>query len=849
MANDDQVETSSATAIVTALIFNGAIALVCIAFFLALRPRNRRIYDKRVVSAQVPPGRQPRPLKKGVFTWLTDLVTRPDSEIIVETGLDGYFFLRYLRMMFIYSLIGIPLLWPVLMSLTATSHGGLTGLNKLQFGNVDKNQRDRYYAHVFFSWAYFGLLIFMIYRELTYYTAVRAAVLTSPAYRTRISSRTVLVNSVPKRLLNAEFLTQLFPGVEAVYIGHNTKELAKLVKERAKLLSKVEGAANKVLKKAIKARIKTGASEGDELAGYVKKWPTHRLKPLIGKKVETFEYAKERIPELNEKIAENQSDLSKNGVLAAAFVTFKTQAQAEAACQVLSSSVPLEMTPKVIGIEPSQVVWSNLSLQWWRRLIQHTIAAALCTCLIVFWSIPVAFVGFISQIDQLIALFSWMSWLKKLPDVLYGLVSSLLPTIMLAVLMMLLPIIIRQLAKRAGSPSDVHIEYYTQQVYFIFQVVQVFFVTTIASSAMSVLPVLVHGDALNVLEMLQNKVPAASNFYISYLLLQALIPFGMGLLQIVAVVLYYVFSFALDGTPRKMWNRKNGLSSLGWGTVFPPYTLLACITVIYGVIAPFLLLFAALLFGLTYILFLHNLTFITKPSNGRGIYYARAITQLFTGLYIGELCLVALFVFAKRWAPVVLEVIMVLITIYAQVKLKEAFGPLLFHLPRTLTHVEDVPLLEDAMPDECYTAESKGHTRTGSEDALIDLEVGGSNPQSAGGAKHWKQQVMGYFVPHKHLAPDKLRTSLLADPIWRTPPQPLTPDQDRVAYLDPVFGDEGEVVWLPKDPYGWAEHLASELQAAGINALTDGATVEVGEKKAKISVDAKVPIYSPEPDY
>lgn len=850
MADDSQVETSSGAAIVTAIIFNGAIALACLAVFLYLRPRNRRIYDKRIVSSQVPQNRKPRALQKGVFAWFTDLVTRPDKEILAETGLDGYFFLRYLRMMFFYALAGLPLLWPVLMSLTATSHGGLTGLNKLQFGNISPSQRNRYYAHVFFSWLYFGLLIFMIYRELLFYTAVRAAALTCPAYRTRISSRTIFIASVPKHQLNEAYLAQLFPGVEHVYVGRDVKDLEDLVKQRSKLLGKVEGAANKVLKKAIKARMKAGGAGSDNLDDYVKKWPTHRLKFLIGEKVETLEYAKKEIPELNSKITTSQKSVESKEPLSAAFITFQTQSQAEAASQVLSSSEPLRMTPKFIGLTPDEVYWPNLRVPWWKRMLRATGAAWSATCLIVFWAIPVAFVGFISQIDQLIALFHWMSFLKKLPSVLYGLVSSLLPIILLAVLMMLLPIIIRMLAKRAGAPSNTHVEYYTQKVYFIFQLVQVFFVTTVASSAMAVLPVLVHGDSVNVLEMLQNKVPAASNFYISYFLLQALVPFGMGMLQIVAVLLYYAFSKFLDGTPRKKWNRQNGLSSVGWGTEFPPYTLLACITIIYSIIAPFLLLFAALLFGLAYVLYLHNLTFISKPSNGRGIFYARAIKQLFAGLYTAELCLVALFVFSKRWAPVVLEAVMVLVTIYAQMKLGEAFNPMLLNLPRTLTYVEDVPLLgsDEALDDDDLN-HAKGHKRVSSEDALIDLEAGTSTANGSE-SRSFKDRIYNFLMPHKTLTPHVLRQTLLSDPVWTTRPTPLTAEEERVAYLNPAFGDDGDVVWLPSDPYGWAEQLAAQLQAAGIKAHTDGARVDLGEKKAVLEVgDENVPIYSPESDY
>lgn len=93
--------------------------------------------------------------------------------------------------------------------------------------------------------------------------------------------------------------------------------------------------------------------------------------------------------------------------------------------------------------------------------------------LVVFWSIPVAFVGAISQVDNLICILPFLSFINDIPRAVKGVVTGLLPVILLAVLMSLLPIILRAMAKIGGAPTRSAVELTVQHTYFAFQLVQV----------------------------------------------------------------------------------------------------------------------------------------------------------------------------------------------------------------------------------------------------------------------------------------------------------------------------------------------------------------------------------------
>jgi len=183
-------------------------------------------------------------------------------------------------------------------------------------------------------------------------------------------------------------------------------------------------------------------------------------------------------------------------------------------------------------------------------------------------SIPVAFVGALSQISYLEEKLPWLSFINNCPKVILGVITNLLPVILLAVLMALLPIYLRFLGQVRGLPIQSMIELWTQESFFWFQVVQVFLVTTMTSAASAAVPQILRNPG-SLTTVLAQNIPLASNFYISYFILQGLTFASGALLQIVGLILAKVLGKILDKTPRKMYSRWATLSSLGWGTVFP----------------------------------------------------------------------------------------------------------------------------------------------------------------------------------------------------------------------------------------------------------------------------------------
>lgn len=858
MADDStETRTNSVSTFGVSAVINVVLFLIMLVGFLILRPLQKRIYQPRSTIDTVPENERPRPLASGAIGWFKDLITRKEKDILEDAGLDGYFFLRYLRFMTLVSFVGIIVLFPILLSVNGTGGNGQSGFDVISFTNVSNPKR--FYAHVLLSWIFNGFIIFGLYREFSYYISVRQAVLTSPAYSSLVSSRTVLIQTLPNDYLQEDKLRSLFDGVKYVTISRVQKALIEKVEERDKLAMKVEAAETKLLKTAVKNRLKAekkaaknakapAPMSGTNINDYVleKKRPTHKLKFLIGKKVDTINYGAEHIPELNGEISYLQERFRDAPPLNSAFVTFHTQEQAEVAVQILSHHQALHMSPKYIGITPDSVVWINLRAFWWERLVRSWGAIAFIIALVIFWSIPVAFVGTISNIKYLMEKISWLRWLGDIPSWIFGAISGFLPSVMLAVLMAVLPIILRIMAKVSGAPSLALVEYYVQGSYFLFQVVQVFLVTTLSSGASAAVTQIIN-DPTSAMSLLASNLPKSSNFYIAYFLLQGLTIAGGALLQIVGLILFHVLGTILDSTPRKRWTRWNILSTTGWGTVFPVYTNLAVIAITYSIISPILLGFSGLCFLLVYIAYLHNLIFTVQPSDGRGIYYPRALSQTFTGLYLSEVCLIGLFVVGKAWGPIVLEAIVLAFTAFANITLNQAFDPMLSSLPRNLLREgspgalgtsETHPLIDkdgsvelqemDVNNPEKQTQEASMDTST---HVFSDSHIEEGTHDSSALAK--LGPIGRYFKPHVFLSPQLIQKHFLG-PRFKEEAPALPEEVESVAYAHPAVSSSNPVVWVPRDPYGLSDVEVTTLKEGDVNATNEGTWFEIDEQKKKV---------------
>lgn len=298
--------------------------------------------------------------------------------------------------------------------------------------------------------------------------------------------------------------------------------------------------------------------------------------PLLGQKVDTIDYCRKEVARLNAEIEQDQKTPEKFPLMNSAFVQFNHQVAAHMACQAVSHHTPSQMAPRVVEISPDDVIWDNMSMRWWESYVRPAVVFVIIVGLVIGWAFPISFTAILSQIRTLTGTVKWLHWLAGAPDTVFSIIQGVLPQVILALLLVLLPIILRFLAKVQGDYTGMAIELSVQKFYFAFLFVQVFLVISISSGITSIITQVTH-DPQNVPEILAQNLPKASNYFFSYLLLQALSVSAGDLVQIVGLIEWFLLAPLLDNTARQKWHRQTNLPNMQWGTFFPVYTNLACI--------------------------------------------------------------------------------------------------------------------------------------------------------------------------------------------------------------------------------------------------------------------------------
>ncbi|KAI9800119.1 MAG: hypothetical protein M1833_003446 [Piccolia ochrophora] len=413
--------------------------------------------------------------------------------------------------------------------------------------------------------------------------------------------------------------------------------------------------------------------------------------PFVGKKVDTIYYCRKELARLNVEIEQDQQHPEDFPLMNSAFIQFNHQVAAHMACQAVSHHIPKQMGPRLVEISPDDVLWDNMAVKWWERYLRGTLVVVIVIGMIIGWATPVAFTGLLSQLNSLTDTYPWLDWINELPSQVLGIIQGVLPPIMLAILLAVLPLILRILARQGGVQTGMGVELSVQNFYFAFLFVQVTLVVSIAAGITTIIQQ-IFNDPASIPGLLAENLPAASNYFFSYMILQAFSVSAGALVQIGGLISWFILAPMLDNTARKKWARQTNLPQMQWGTFFPIYTNLACIGLIYSVVSPLIMIFNIITFSLFWVVYRYNTLYVTKfRFDTGGLLFPRAINQLFTGLYVMELCLIGLFFLVRdsqgRAACSPQGIVMIVVaalTVLFQYLLNEAFSPLFRYLPITL---------------------------------------------------------------------------------------------------------------------------------------------------------------------
>ena len=290
-------------------------------------------------------------------------------------------------------------------------------------------------------------------RERIFLTGLRQAYLLSKSNAARLSSRTVLFLHPAREPLDDDNLQRLF-GDEARrhWTVTDLSELESLVDDRNDKAMMLEAAEVKLTMNANKRRLKGHRKNGhgnghsadngnDAALADSDLRPSHRLKPLVGEKVDTINWSRDFVSEKAKQVQETREsdDLKNVQHGTAVFVEFATQAAAHRAYRQVRFHQTLHMDPRYIGVVPKEVIWKNLQLSPAARLSKIYSSTAFVAATILLWSIPIGFIGTISNLNYLADKVHFLRFMYKLPDAIIGLITGLLPPFLMSTFVSYVP--------------------------------------------------------------------------------------------------------------------------------------------------------------------------------------------------------------------------------------------------------------------------------------------------------------------------------------------------------------------------------------------------------------------------
>ncbi|KAL2005535.1 hypothetical protein VTN00DRAFT_2746 [Thermoascus crustaceus] len=507
------------------------------------------------------PDRNVSRLSSGWHAWFSRLPKLSlDEELITEQGMDGYFFLRLLRTALKMFLPLTAIIIPLLLPLDLTAGASAAGLDKLSWANLQMGQIARFWGHLVAALVVVAYVCYILVSEFRELIRIRQVYLLKSCHSQHQSARIVLVTDIPKSKLHEDTLARDYArfngGPVKIWINRDVSSLTRIVEKRNRLVCKLEAVLTEELRQTRKSLLKRFRKDSDG-----------RTPMSIARDIQ----------DLNKKITQQQKDIKSFRKLPSAFLQFADPVTAHQVQQVVADSVPLSMVPHMIAAD-NDVIWSNLSLRWWQRFIKKLIIVGCVIGLTVFWVVPIALTGLLSQVVYLDGKIAWVQRLSDsaLGRMWLGLIQGLVPQLLLSILMVLFPEILLALVRRQGQVTRSAIELSLQGHYFVFLFLQVFLVVSISSSITTVIP-----EVLNNLQsapsILAKNVPKASDYFYSYLLLQAVTQCALSLRQLPNAIWQWLLMLLWAQTPRKNWSCITQRSMMRWGLVYPVFTNLACI--------------------------------------------------------------------------------------------------------------------------------------------------------------------------------------------------------------------------------------------------------------------------------
>lgn len=629
--------------------------LVQITIFCCLRTCFKLVYNTRNIlypeRAKTRAESKPRILS---LAWLSSLFRL--DHVSLEIGLDAYYFLRY--QLFLLTIVGIILFFsvPILIPLNCSGNdknhpSSAKGLDRLSWSNISSSKIDRFYAHLVVA-----ILVSLVvcvgtrYEIVRYLDRLHHHLCCADSPSSIIQSRSALLTGFDGNVDTLQSLFESFfqrsSAITRLIPVNDMNGLWKLSRKRDSLISKIERLYTRSL-----LNYNCDDTSSETTTHDVDQSVEVRLSPaFLHTRVDehinsTFVRWGSMLNHIQMEITSIKDSWPSDTTTY--FVIFDSALDAKLASLGLFLDCP--KTNLTLYVHPNEVKWHNIQCSYWCSTVCSLGSRLLSVLMIAGWAFPVAFISIVTQVTYLSQLVPALRWLQSMHGVVVWFLGSIGAPFLQSLFLSLVPVIFRLFAtmKRPQTMSQWHLD--IQRWFFVFMFVQVFLVITISSSIITTIYEAILYPT-SVPKLLAADLPKAANFFASFIIIQGLTMSGSTLLRISEVLKYILRITLLTHSANDYFLRfMDFYDDLEWGSLYPTMTNLACITIVYSITSPMLLVFSAVSFICLYFTFKYRIVHCHIPTfQSFGAGYPVALFQLYTGLYCMQICMIGLFLLVRN---------------------------------------------------------------------------------------------------------------------------------------------------------------------------------------------------------
>ncbi|CAN7033953.1 hypothetical protein IGI04_031872 [Brassica rapa subsp. trilocularis] len=637
----------------SAIIF---VVLMLLFTWLSRRPGNVSVYYPNRILKGMDPW-EGSSLTRNPFAWIREAFTSTEQDVVKLSGVDTAVYFVFLSTVLGIFALSALLLLPTLLPLSATdnslktsrnvtdttSNGTFSQLDNLSMANITRRSSR--------LWAFLGAVYwvsvvtyFMLWKAYKHVAALRAEALMS-SEEVLPEQYAILVRDIPSPPngeTQKEFVDSYFREIypETFYRSLVVTENSKI----NKIWENLEGYKKKL-------------ARAEAVFAATSNRPTNKtgLLGLVGERVDSIDYYTKLINESVAKLEAEQRTVLAEKQQTAAVVFFTDRVTAALAAQSLHCQMVDKWTVTEAP-EPRQLIWENLKIKFFSRIVRQYLIYFLVAITILFYMIPIAFVSAITTLGNLQKA---LPFIKPIVEIAFirTILQSYLPQIALIVFLAMLPKFLMFLSKSEGIPSQSHAIRAASGKYFYFSVLNVFIGVTLAGSLFDNLKAL-EKKPNSIVTVLATSLPKNATFFLTYVALKFFVGYGLELSRIIPLIIFHLkkkYLCKTEAEVKEAWYP----GDLSYATRVPSDMLILTITFCYSVIAPLILVFGVIYFGLGWLILRNQALKVYVPSyESYGRMWPHIHTRILAALFLFQLVMFGylgakLFVWATLLVPLI----------------------------------------------------------------------------------------------------------------------------------------------------------------------------------------------------